>query len=144
MNEAGMDDLHGDQLPVTAHAEVHQTQPTGARRRRPDPAGDHRSDAARRNLPDQLGPDGGLPPAGPATHAWLALEAVRIWLEHGPGRTWLGPSSRAAFAISLRGDCAAGYRAGRRILALSEARGYEPDTSLGPSASHTAMSPSTA
>ena len=31
--------------------------------------------------------------------------------------------------MALRGDYAAGYRALRRILALGEARGYEPDTS---------------
>ena len=31
--------------------------------------------------------------------------------------------------MALRGDYAAGYRAARRILALSEARGYEPGTS---------------
>ena len=31
--------------------------------------------------------------------------------------------------MALRGDYAAGYRAMRRILALGEARGYEPDTS---------------
>ena len=62
--------------------------------------------------------------------AWLSLEALRIWLEHGPGRTLVGPASHAAFAaVTLRGDYAAGYRAVRRILALGEARGYEPDTS---------------
>ena len=33
-----------------------------------------------------------------ATVAWLSLEALRIWLEHGPGRTLLGPASHAAFA----------------------------------------------
>ena len=32
-------------------------------------------------------------------------------------------------AVVLRGDYAAGYRAARRILVLSEARGYEPGTS---------------
>ena len=42
-------------------------------------------------------------------HAWLSLEALRIWLEHGPGRTLLGPASHAAFAaVELRGDYAAG------------------------------------
>ena len=47
-----------------------------------------------------------------------------------PGRTLLGPASHAAFAaVALRGDYAAGYRALRRIVALGEARGYEPDTS---------------
>ena len=61
---------------------------------------------------------------------WLSLEALRIWLEHGPGRTLIGPASHAAFAaLALRGDYAAGYRALRRILAVGEARGYEPDTS---------------
>ena len=65
-----------------------------------------------------------------ATVAWLGLEAVRIWLEHGPGRTLVGPASHAAFAaVAMRGDYAAGYRAYRRILALGEARGYEPETS---------------
>ena len=63
-------------------------------------------------------------------YAWLSLEALRIWLEHGPGRTLVGPASIAAFAaVALRGDYAVGYRAMRRILALGEARGYEPDTS---------------
>jgi predicted ATPase/signal transduction histidine kinase len=65
-----------------------------------------------------------------ATNAWLSLEALRIWLEHGPGPTLVGPASTAAFAtVTMRGDYAAGYRAVRQILALSEARGYEPDTS---------------
>ncbi|WP_433462033.1 AAA family ATPase [Spirillospora sp. CA-128828] len=66
----------------------------------------------------------------PVTHAWLSLEAVRIWFEHGPCRTLVGPAGIASFAaIALRGDYAAGYRALRRFLDLGEARGYEPDTS---------------
>ncbi|MCU1661591.1 MAG: serine/threonine protein kinase [Pseudonocardia sp.] len=66
----------------------------------------------------------------PSMHAWLSLEALRIWLEHGPGPTLLGPASIAAYhALALRGDDSAGYRAVRRILGLGEARGYEPDTS---------------
>jgi predicted ATPase/signal transduction histidine kinase len=65
-----------------------------------------------------------------ATNAWLSLEAFRIWLEHGPGPTLVGPASTAAFAtVTQRGDYAAAYRAVRRILAFGEARGYEPDTS---------------
>ncbi|MDX6229220.1 MAG: hypothetical protein QOI76_2610, partial [Frankiales bacterium] len=64
-----------------------------------------------------------------ATHAWLSLEALRIWLEHGPDPTLVGPASAAAFAsVTMRGDYDAGYRAVRRILELGEARGYEPDT----------------
>ena len=65
-----------------------------------------------------------------AMFSWLSLEAVRIWLEHGPGRSLAGPVSLAAFAAAVRGDYAAGYRAARRILAFCEVRGYEPETSL--------------
>ena len=64
------------------------------------------------------------------TYSWLILEALRIWLEHGPGRSLAGPAALAAFAAAVRGDYGAGYRAARRILAFCEARGYEPETSL--------------
>ena len=65
-----------------------------------------------------------------ATYGWLSLEALRIWLEHGPARTLVGPASHAAFAtVVVRGDYAAAYRAARRIVALGQARGYEPETS---------------
>ena len=58
------------------------------------------------------------------------MEALRIWLEHGPGPTLVGPATSAAFAtVVLRGDYPAGYRTARRILALSEPRDYEPGTS---------------
>ena len=61
---------------------------------------------------------------------WLSLETVRIWIEQGTARTLVGPASIVAFAATaLRGDDAAGYRAMLRILALGEARGYEPETS---------------
>ncbi|MEV4605068.1 hypothetical protein AB0K15_47990, partial [Amycolatopsis sp. NPDC049253] len=64
-----------------------------------------------------------------ATQAWLGLEALRIWLEHGPGQALVGPVNFAAYqAVAQRGD-RAGYRALRRLLALGEARGYEPETS---------------
>jgi len=65
-----------------------------------------------------------------ATVAWLSLESLRIWLEHGPSRTLIGPASHAAItAVALRDDLAAAYHTMQRILALGEARGYEPDTS---------------
>jgi signal transduction histidine kinase len=65
-----------------------------------------------------------------ATLAWLSLEGLRIWLEHGPGPALVGPVSHTAFvAVTVRGDYAAGNQAMRRILALGEARGYEPGTS---------------
>jgi signal transduction histidine kinase len=62
--------------------------------------------------------------------AWLSLEALRIWLEHGSTRTLLGPAISVIFpAVGLRGDYAAAYRASQRILTLGEDSGYEPDTS---------------
>ncbi|MDT7599690.1 MAG: hypothetical protein QOK26_1767, partial [Pseudonocardiales bacterium] len=61
---------------------------------------------------------------------WLGLEALRILIEHGPARALVGPAGHAAYyALVLRGDYSAGYRGRRRILALGEARGYEPGTS---------------
>ena len=66
----------------------------------------------------------------PATVTWLGVEALRICLEHGPAPALVGPVAYSAFgAVLLRGDYVAGYRAARRILALGEARGYEPGTS---------------
>ncbi|WP_432828536.1 AAA family ATPase [Dactylosporangium sp. CA-092794] len=62
-------------------------------------------------------------------YAWLSLEGLRIWIEHGPARSLIGPAATAAFAaVGLRHDHAA-YQAAQRVLAFSEARGYEPDTS---------------
>jgi signal transduction histidine kinase len=68
--------------------------------------------------------------ADPAMIAWLALEALRIWIEHGPGATLVGPAGHAAYhAAPQRGEYGAAYRGLRRIVALGEARGYEPGTS---------------
>ncbi|WUU98827.1 AAA family ATPase [Actinoallomurus sp. NBC_01490] len=68
--------------------------------------------------------------ADQAMLAWLSLEALRIWLDHGSARTLLGPAIHVGFpVVAFRGDYAAGYRAARRILTLGEARGYEPDAS---------------
>jgi predicted ATPase/signal transduction histidine kinase len=66
----------------------------------------------------------------PVTLGWLSLEALRIWIEHGPAASLVYPATYIGFpAITLRGDYTAGYRAARQILALAEARGYEPGTS---------------
>jgi len=60
--------------------------------------------------------------------AWLSLQALRIWLDHGPGRC--SPGCYAAFApMTAREDYAAAYHAARRILAMVEVRASEPDTS---------------
>ncbi|HTY31032.1 AAA family ATPase [Mycobacterium sp.] len=63
--------------------------------------------------------------------AWLSLEALQIWLDHGTARGLVGPASySAATAIAVRDDYGAAHRAARRIVALGEARGYEPESSL--------------
>jgi diguanylate cyclase (GGDEF)-like protein len=62
--------------------------------------------------------------------AWLVVEARRLWSEHGPCAALVGPIAHAGFVtIVLREDYHTGYRAVRRVLAASEARGYEPQTS---------------
>jgi signal transduction histidine kinase/serine/threonine protein kinase len=62
--------------------------------------------------------------------AWLSLETVRVWLDQGPSRTLIGPAAHVAFAaVALRSDYDAARRAYLRILAVGEARGYEPETS---------------
>ncbi|MEJ3749267.1 diguanylate cyclase [Actinomycetes bacterium KLBMP 9797] len=73
-----------------------------------------------------------LPPAfqsDPATMVWLVLQAVRMWAEHGPGHTLVGPVAHLPFVTTRRRqDYRTGHRLMRRVLAVSEARGYEPDT----------------
>jgi signal transduction histidine kinase len=66
----------------------------------------------------------------PAMLTWLGLEALRICLEHGLAPALVSPAAHTALgAVLLRGDYITAYRAARRILALGEARGYEPGTS---------------
>jgi signal transduction histidine kinase/tetratricopeptide (TPR) repeat protein len=65
-------------------------------------------------------------------YTWLAQEAPRILLQYGPGRALQGPMGIAVTSATVQRDEAydVGYRAMRRVLALGEARGYEPETSL--------------
>ena len=64
------------------------------------------------------------------TSWWLVLESWRLWVEHGPCAALIGPLSHLGFVtISLSGDYRTGHRAVRHVLALSEARGWEPHTS---------------
>ncbi len=65
-----------------------------------------------------------------ATMAWLVLRTATMWSEHGPAAALVGPLSHAGLVtIPLRGDHRTGYEVVRRLLAVSAARGYEPDTS---------------
>jgi signal transduction histidine kinase len=65
-------------------------------------------------------------------YTWLAQEAPRILLQHGAARSLQGPMGIAVTSATVQRDEAydVGYRAMRRVLALGEARGYEPETSV--------------
>ena len=66
----------------------------------------------------------------PILMAWLSLQALQIWREHGPARPLVGAATGIPVAaVTLRSNYALPYRALRRLLALSEARGYEPESS---------------
>nr|WP_018506336.1 diguanylate cyclase [Parafrankia discariae] len=62
-----------------------------------------------------------------ATMAWLVLEALRMWAEHGPSHTLLGAVSNLVWVTTrLRGDYGTGARVLRHVLAVSAARDYGP------------------
>ena len=94
--------------------------------RRPEPADPQALAAARlvnRMLPAAFFSD-------PAAMAWLVLESQRLWERHGPCAALVGPFAHILFVISaLADDYRTGSLALRHVLAVSQARGYEPDTS---------------
>ncbi|MEV0453980.1 diguanylate cyclase [Catellatospora methionotrophica] len=64
------------------------------------------------------------------TLGWLTMQALRMWLDHGPITTLVGPLAHLTFVtVGRRGDYRTGHRALRRVIAVGEARCYEPDTS---------------
>ncbi len=66
----------------------------------------------------------------PLLMAWLSLQALQIWREHGPARPLVGAATGIPVAaVALGNNYALPYRALRRLLALSEARGYELESS---------------
>jgi diguanylate cyclase (GGDEF)-like protein len=61
---------------------------------------------------------------------WVILESRRMWAEHGPQRQLVEILSHSELmTIGRAGDFRAGYQVGRRVLAISAERGYEPETS---------------
>jgi diguanylate cyclase (GGDEF)-like protein len=60
---------------------------------------------------------------------WLTLEAFRRWATYGPHPSLVGPFSHIAYVTQLRSAHRVGYQILRRILAVAEARGYEPQVS---------------
>jgi diguanylate cyclase (GGDEF)-like protein len=62
--------------------------------------------------------------------SWLMVQSHQLWTEHGPGRALVGALSHAGLlAIDDRQDYRSSYLLLKRILATSEKRGYEPETS---------------
>jgi diguanylate cyclase (GGDEF)-like protein len=65
-----------------------------------------------------------------AVMAWLVMEARRLWAEHGPTAALVAPLCHTSVVtIALCQDYRTGYATLRRVLSVSEARGYEPETS---------------
>jgi PAS domain S-box-containing protein len=63
--------------------------------------------------------------------AWLTLEAQRLWNEYGPAAPLVSNlGGLQPMYIKLRGDYRTGSAATRHVLAVGEARGYEPATSV--------------
>jgi hypothetical protein len=61
---------------------------------------------------------------------WMAFQSHRFWIENGPcARLAACLGALPSLAIAIRQDYVVGYTAIRRILAVCEARGYEPATS---------------
>ncbi|HZE93010.1 MAG TPA: AAA family ATPase, partial [Rhizobacter sp.] len=66
---------------------------------------------------------------GAASMVWMVLESRSMWIEHGPCAALVGPVSHFAFVTMFDGDYRSGHDDVRRVLEVSEARGYEPQTS---------------
>jgi signal transduction histidine kinase len=74
-----------------------------------------------------------IPPAyfaGMPIMPWLVFECQRLWVEHGPCSALVGPLSHSGFVSIMIGQhYRAGYTAVRRVVAVSDHFGHEPETS---------------
>jgi diguanylate cyclase (GGDEF)-like protein len=62
---------------------------------------------------------------------WLVTASARLWAEGGPLPGLVGALAHASFVtVALQGDYRTGYAVVDRVLAVSTALGYEPETSL--------------
>jgi diguanylate cyclase (GGDEF)-like protein len=95
-------------------------------RERPD-AVDERATAAAKLINRMM------PPAvfsDPAMLAWLVLESLDLWAQHGPQPLLVGPICHVGiFSARLDDIYHIGYRIGRHVLGVSESRAY-PQTSI--------------
>ncbi|HWS37943.1 MAG TPA: diguanylate cyclase, partial [Actinoplanes sp.] len=95
--------------------------------RRPEPA-DARL-AARARIINRMIPPAFFSEQIPVM-AWMIGQAVGMWAEHGPTASLVGPLAHLGFVIiPMRDDHAAANQAIGRVLAVSEDRAWEPDTS---------------
>jgi diguanylate cyclase (GGDEF)-like protein len=63
--------------------------------------------------------------------AWIVLECQRMWAHHGPSAGLGANLGCVSLVIAPRlQDFRTGYLVGRHVLAVGEARGYEPETSV--------------
>jgi diguanylate cyclase (GGDEF)-like protein len=71
-----------------------------------------------------------IPPSffcGSPLMPWLVTEARRLWADGGPCADLVGALAHAAYvSIGLRDDYLTAYAAVRRVLTVSQARGYDP------------------
>jgi diguanylate cyclase (GGDEF)-like protein len=66
-----------------------------------------------------------------AVYAWLLIEAHRLWVAHGPSSNLM--TTAASFPLLLvtaLKDYRGAHAAAQHVIALGEARGYEPGTSM--------------
>ena len=64
----------------------------------------------------------------PSSAIWLVLLSRQLWDEHGPSAPLVATLSAASGAtIRQSGDFAAGYAINKHILAVGDARGFEPE-----------------
>jgi hypothetical protein len=67
----------------------------------------------------------------PDLTAWIVLESRRLWEQHGPSAALAANLSCAALvAMPALHDYRIGHTVGRHVLAVAEARAYEPYTSV--------------
>jgi PAS domain S-box-containing protein len=63
-------------------------------------------------------------------HAWLVIQAFRMWVEQGPHPNLIGPIAGCGTVAAGRlGDHKLSYRIMKRVLPFAETHGFEPGTS---------------
>jgi diguanylate cyclase (GGDEF)-like protein len=66
-----------------------------------------------------------------ASFAWLVLESHRLWIEHGPCAQLIQATGAVPFLlVGMPQDYRGAYESARHIVAVGEARGFEPGTSV--------------